>query len=413
MPGNAPGPLPAFASQFDARTWDNTLVMTIDGNPVTLPNYGDGEGVFDDALDFLNGRGSRDDDVAAPPGGISGNTLYYLLLNNWTGVVPALTVGIDANDRVFIESDAVDFEIVAGTSNSDLGFANTGHALVGGGGPFRQTATSEWVRGNITGTTLTIDPAGIGAQFSVSVTRAQSVVTWIRNQNEGDADEANATGNLEYLIQDALTLYNVRVGITDGGHVYFAWSTGAVAAVTWNSPTFRNRLGFSGSESLSTVGSVDLLIADYPLPGFWVPTRTLLRLESWHDEETSAVGLTDGDIATNHVARWTGWRVEQYAGGQIASQDDEWHIRDLFWRYAPVGYPLTVYPHWGEQRRQLYPYEVRGSQVAYDSLYTSEKRRGRLRGKRDIDDLTRRPYAYEGDKLQRSLLEVRLRDRAS
>ena len=59
MPLNNPSPNFALLSAFNARTWSNVNVFDRGSNNVTLPTFATGEGIFDDAISFLNGRGSE------------------------------------------------------------------------------------------------------------------------------------------------------------------------------------------------------------------------------------------------------------------------------------------------------------------------------------------------------------------
>lgn len=402
MPGNALSPRPAFSAAFDATSWSNTAVITFGASSATLPTYGTGEGVFEDALDLLNGRGSR-----------TSRSLGALLTAGWTGA-GTITCGIDDDDRFYIETSAVDFTISAAAGNTVFGFSASGEALVGGAAPFRRTASSEWTRGALSSPGLTIDPTGAPAAFSVSTQSVQSLVTWIRTHGQGDADEQNETGNLEALVHAApISVTSFRAYVNDDGYVVFSWSGGALAAPTWPSTTFRDRLGFTGAETVDTAGANDHLTATYRLPGFWVPRYWFRRLESWQRTTTSTVSKTSGAVASNTAARWTGWSVEAVAHGQAYTIDDEYHLRDRFWPYVDPGEGVNLYCHWGDPRRQIRPHEVTGTQVAYDLLYTSEKRRGRLRCLLDTDSPAERAMAYKGNGLMlQADVAMRLRDRA-
>lgn len=409
MPGNNFSPPIALLSQFDARTWSATAVLklTVGGVPqtVTLPTYGDGEGLFDDALDFLNGRGSRS---AAG----SEQTLEGLIDNGWTGGATTITADIDSNDKVFIRSSAEDFKIDAEADNAVLGFSTGGVGLGGGAAPYTYTATSDWQRGIQSDLTLRLTPS-TGATFSVTATRIQSVVTWLRSQNEGDADETNDTGNLERLAQDATGLNDFRCGIDDDGHVWFAWGTGDITEVSFPSTTFRDRLGFSGNESIQSSGNIDTLTAAYPLPGCYVATRGLERLDISRFEAGSAVRLTSGTLAANHVATFTRYELEFIVEGPAYSTDLHQQFLDRFLRYVPRGYPVTLYQHWGDPRRALRSHEITSSVAAYGLLYTSEQNgyRGRLRLARSMDDTEEHQVRWETRIRQRAPIRMLLEAR--
>jgi hypothetical protein len=59
MPVHDPSPNFALLTSFDARQWSNVTVFEQLGYPVTLPTFQAGQGVYEDALFFLNGRSSK------------------------------------------------------------------------------------------------------------------------------------------------------------------------------------------------------------------------------------------------------------------------------------------------------------------------------------------------------------------
>ena len=403
MPGNNLSPPIALLSEFDAREWAGVTVYTR-GSAVALSSTA---GVFEDVLAFLHGYGMQ-----------AGRDMAADAAAKWTasGAAGTITCALDASDRVYFESDTVDFKISAGAGNTTYGFDSAGHALVGGGAPFRRTATAEWVRGNVTNITIEIDPDGAPAAFAVPAValRSQSVVTMLRASALADAD-GGVTSSLMQLDNTANDNVNRRIsaGLTDAGLVYFTRPTGVSAALTWDSTTLRDRLGFTGSEAESASGGLTTLTATYPCPGVFVPGRPARRVRPWHWEKTETVDLTSGDIAANHIARRTGWDCEVWAGGPVDVTDFERHLRDRMWRYAPVGFPCALHQHYGDPRRAIATWQITASQSAYTVLSTSERngRRGRLRCLRDAEDVVRRSADYEGTLDMRQLISISLRDR--
>ncbi|MDP3908845.1 MAG: hypothetical protein Q8Q14_00500 [Gemmatimonadales bacterium] len=376
-----------MASRFDARPWSGVQVVTVAATPVTLPAYGTGEGVFGDAMEFLNGRGSRDDDFGG--GGISGQTLALLAQNGWTGAATVFTAGIDDDDRVWLESSLEDFALDAAAGNAFLGFPAGGTGNVGGGAPFRHTASAEWTRGNITNIGLVVNPAGAGANYPIYVSRAQSVVTFVRNQNEGDADALNPPGNLERLIQEAIGgAYTLRLGIDDNGHAYMAWPTGLIATVTWDSASFRDRLGFAGDEAIGAIGATEVLTATHPLPGLHVAPAGLEFMNPGVIDDSVAARLTSGAYVSNRVAFVPQWQLGFRLTGSADATDLHRHWFDQVLRYVWPGAPVTLYQHWGDPRRALMSHQVTADQPGYDLLYTSERNgyQGRLDAYRSGDD---------------------------
>lgn len=419
MPRLGLAPRPMFMTRADMREWSSTQVMTVSATPITLTAQ---TTVHEDMLHFLMGYGSRSAATA--------QSLPALLAAGWTASVGAagtMTAGIDSNDKVYLEAatdgggPAIDWALTASTGLSQLGFTSATYGLIGGAAPFRRTAESNWTRGNLTNISITIDPTGAPASWSNVAIGLQNAVAWLRSDDEGDADDQNTSGTLEYALQQGLVLHRIRCGITtegtdDGGTTIKAGRVfivlyGGAAAPTWDSTTFRDRLGFSGSEALRTVGGQTWLIADYPCPGVWVPPYAPSRVTSWTDEETATLDLRSGGMSANHIARKTGWNVRCYAHGELSTDDHEWHLRDHLWKYAPKGYPLTLCFDNGDTRRQLAPQQVTSSQAGYTKLYTSQVRRGRIRGLRDGTDATRRAFEYDSDRYFRTAVDVVLRSR--
>ena len=414
MPANNHAPLPAFSTELDGREWAGVTVLTR-GAGVSLTGWG----VFPDAVAALNGYCSQDR-----------RDLGIEAQEGWdTAGAPAsvLTAGINTSDRVFIQSTTTGFDVIAVDANP-YGFTGTTAAALNGG-VWVATATQEWARGVFSNTAMQIDPTGAVGAFTIQSTgvrrTGQSVPTLVRPFGTADADAGYAGSSLEQYDNTAndaaggayplAANRRLRWGITDDGHVYTTRPAGVSTALGWNSTSFRDRLGFVGSETevSSFTGTMWTLTATYPLPGFWAPTRALRRCWPWHDERTEVLALTSGDLAANYIGRWTGWSLEAYAGGQASAQDDERHLRDRFWRYAPLGFPLTVWQQWGDPPRSVASWQVTANQVGYSTLWNGERngRRGRLRGR--LEGETFRLIEYEGESgiEVRGLVGIRVRDR--
>ncbi len=419
MAGSAFHPPIALMGPFDARTWSGATVFTVAAAPVALPTYGTGEGYFDDVLQFLNSYGSRG--VAASLQHLGG-----LIDDAWTGGANAFTVTISAADRVVLTSDTIDFAITASTNLSQLGFTSSTYAAVGGGAPFIRTAETDWTRGVLQPMSITIDPAGAGAAYTVITRHVQSVPTLIRSAAEGDADgvSAAATGCLERHIQDDLTLPPYRAGLTDStfaegpGRVFISYAAAAAPAPAWSSATFAARLGFRGDEAEQSSGTTGWVVATYPCPGVLVSQRGLAGpIVPIPFEEGSTARQTNGVIASNKVGDF--WKYEiaievpgpAYSGAPVATGEDlEKHLVHKVLKYMPRGEPLTLYQQWGDPRRRLITSDVTstGSTVAYSTLYTSERNGdiGRLRMRRSGDDAAEHSIRYVGS--LRNLAEFRI-----
>lgn len=355
----------AVLSAFDANQWSGTTVMTWDGLNVVLPTYAAGEGLFFDLMHFLNSRGSGTDGMVP------------VLAAAWiaSGAAGAMTMGIDSTTgRVYVESSLVDFTIGASTSNAFWGFDSAGHAAVGGVAPFRRVAPSAWQTGPTTTGGLTIDPAGAPAAFTVGAARYwQDPITALRQRGSADADDDNATNNLEALINTVSGEASVRVGMTATGRVYMAWlvSIGHPGPPTWVSASFRAQLGFSGLETTQSSGSVRYVVGDYLPHGVIVFPDGVREDDLTASTTGSAHLLMSGAYGAASYGTRKGRRFAFDIRGPVVdtTQHLQWIERVV--QYLTPGAEVSVYPVWGRPQRRLSPLDVTVSQPAHDLLYTT------------------------------------------
>ena len=254
MPLNNPSPNFALLSAFNARTWSNTNVFDRGSNNVTLPTYGTGEGVYEDVISFLNGRGSE-----------SGLAMSDLLNatktfgTNWS-------VSINSSDKVLIScDDAFKVRLKAGSDVLGVGSSSYGTAATS------FTAPDDWIRGSdLKDSQYEFQNSAGSSTFSFDIQgklNAQDLIVAIRERGvTNDIDDVNTTNNLEKrdLTANTASTY-IKWYINDNGHVECMYSN-AVSDITWVSTSFRDRLGFSGNES-PTGTLFKTLSADYPCPG--------------------------------------------------------------------------------------------------------------------------------------------------
>lgn len=371
----------AVVASFDARQWSATTVMTWNGNNVTLPTFAAGEGFYFDPLDHLNGRCSGTEafvgDVAAA----------------WvaSGAAGALTMSIDGDTgRVKLVSSVDDFAIGTGSGNAWWGFDSAGHALVGGAAPFERIAPNPHsLVGTFSGT-LNIDPAGAPAAFNVGASRWwQDPITAMRERGvEGDADDVVDADSLEALIA-AIGGASVRVGLDSDGHVLIAWRTGIAnpGPPVWVSTTYRDRLGFSGLETMQTSGLVDYVVADYRLPGVYVVDDGLREYDVTASTTTSGERMIGGTYSAASYGTRAGATVQFDIAGPVVDTTAHVHWLERCVQYLTVGAPVTVYPRRWTVQRRLSPLDVTAAQDAHDLLYTTlptyapgyhGRRRGRI-----------------------------------
>lgn len=404
MPSPSRAPLPALLAQMDARAWTGVSLYTRGGVSVsgTL-------NAREDMLSHLHGYGCS-----------VGRSLSENLQALWTmvGAPGTVTVGIDANDRVYVHASGAAFDLTALSGNC---WGLTSGASIAYAGGHRRTATRDWTRGVVDlashDNLLAVDPAGAPGVLVVPSVMCvgQSVPTMLRATGLADADDT-AAGSLEALDNAACdaVFRQIRWGIDATGHVYTSRPTGVAAIPVWVSDTYRARLGFSGLEIEASSGGRELLTATHRCPGVWVCAHPARRVTPWSDEQTETLPLCSGDVAAAPIAAWRGLDVELNAyGPALEASDVEHHLREQVWPYAPLGYPLTYCPEWGDPRRSLRPHLVTGTVPAYSVLHTSERggRRGRLRCLRDPGDQTRRSLEMEGELLLRGVVKVSLRER--
>lgn len=397
MPGNHPAPPIALLSEVDMRALASVIVMQReDSTPVvhdvTLASTA---GFYEDLLSFLNGRGSEPI-----------RTLEFDLQTSWTGAGGAgnITVGIDNDDRVYIESDTTDFSIGPHADNATFGFDVAGAGPAGGLAPFRLTATAEWIRGNVTNKHLKVwltDP--VVAVYAPSVPyQTQDVVTLIRSANEGDADAQHSGETLEDADNDANDNVSRRIrwGIDASGKVWTAWPDNMAISTsppTWTAAgdALREWLGANGTENSSTaiagrVADVRVVTFSNYAAGVLCPSRPLESLTRSRKTVVNAVRLTDGDIANNTILDFGRWNLNFWLDGPADENDMHRHLLEKVVPYLSNGDRVAIYQQWGDPRRagtlrsEVWDNSVTPpvvSREAYGLLYTVEEDgyRGRLR----------------------------------
>lgn len=405
---NAPA---LITTSFNARQWSAAGLFNRGAADTTLPTYsGRDAGRFVDPCDFLHGRGQS-----------TAESLPGALAAAWTasGAGGTATCGIDSANRFYIESSAVDFALGASADNTIFGLDAAGYGLVGGAPPFRRTATEPWRLGPILNASFSVDPTGAPAAFTVGASRYwQDLPTAIRALGSTDADDRNATGNLQAL-DVAINGASAKWLIDETGHVVTAWRTGTMASVTWVDTDFRDRLGFSGLESVASSGFVDYLRADYPLPGA-VLLVDGLELHTIGSVSTRQVrDLSGGGVASISTDTHTVRTITGYLDGPSLGTARDTHrhfigskLRPGFAAYLDGSLRVSVYPRWGDPRRYLPPMAVTATRPAHDLLYTSglDGYRGRVEaclarqapGEVQID--------WESEVRQHALLRWRLKE---
>jgi len=367
MPLNNPSPNFALLSSFNARTWSDVNVYDRGSNNITLPTFAIGEGIYEDGVSFLNGRGSD--------GGFSTGDLIQAgsaFGTNWS-------VTINSSDKVVISCDD-SFKIRFKSGSDDLGVGSSSF----GAASTSFTCPNDWTRGsNIKTASYEIVDSSDANSFTFNISsglNSQDIVVAIRERGTtNDIDDVNSTNCLEALDITANSNDYIKWYINDQGHVECMYYN-TIADIAWVSTTFRDRLGFSGSESPSgTV--IKTITADHPLPGSLFPSRPYQRHHLQTDTITQARRKIGGGYTSNFVGSYIQSILDFDLDALLDEKDLYRHFTNNFVGYIPSGERINFYQGWGDSRRALITSDIDFSQPAYDLLYTSEDNgdQGRIR----------------------------------
>jgi len=368
----------ALLAEFDGRPWAGVDLFFRGANPnVVLPaaTSGTTERIYDDLVSLLNGRASES--VRSFPASAA---------SLWTGA-GSLTVTLTTDDRINFTTDVEGFEILASASgnNEPWGIPAGGSGAVLAGPP-GYTTPNEWTRGNITARPFINPDVGGLFQVPAEAARYQDAVIAFREAGVTlDEDDLHATDNLEHLDNDQNDPASRRYqwGITDDGFVYWAAPTVTATAISWLSITFRDALGFDGSEVVTVDGALSYSIATNRPPSGMFPSRPLIRQTRQAREVSRARRVTDGRWASNHVGTYQGWELEFYLDGPAdkAGLDQHRHLLEQWLEVVTHGRRVTLYQDWGDSRRA----DDVPNLGLYGLLYTVEEGgyRGRLRLRMD------------------------------
>jgi hypothetical protein len=370
MPLHDPSPNFALISSFDARQWSNVTVFEQLGYPVTIPTFAAGAGVYEDALFFLNGRSSA---------------------SSLTEMVSALAtfgsdwkVEVNADDLLEISNASTAFSI-APVSDDVFGWGTQTASVVGG--RLVVTAELDWMRGLYLGGRFTLTSGGgsfTAPYSSTSYRPRQDIMALLRNRGvTSDADELYSTTCLEALHETALGSSTSTVFwlINDDGHVE-AHYPALNGAITWLNSSFRDRLGFSGSEvAVGTSDSYVKITADRPLPGALFPSRPYQAHFYSTETMSTARRLLGGGYVSNFLGSYVTSNLTFDLDALLDQKDLYRHFTEGFLPYCGEGERINFYQGWGDSRRALRSGLVSSNQPAYDLLYTSENNGdlGRLR----------------------------------
>jgi hypothetical protein len=378
MPYNTPAPDFALLAAFDARPWSAVDVVSYNGVNITMPTFSAGEGVYEDGVYFLNGRGVGDNTPARAMGTFADALSTLASFNlSWS-------VTLTADDRVKITSD--DVFTVAPLDDDVLGLGS--QTSVPDGLNFSVTGSTDWTRGNYRGERYQFGDT-FGTTFDAfrelanRPWPAQDIIAGMRERGSADLDDLSPTNCLEELMRDQ-GLMEARVILNDQGHVE-VWSM-ASASFAWLDTSFRDRLGFSGNETPVAMGStspdyVERLTADYPMPGCLFPSRPFQDHHYQVESVTQARRKIGGGYTSNLIGTYTTSVLAFDLDALLDQRDLYRHFTDALVPYCANGERINMYQTWGDSRRSLRSALVTSTQPAYDLIYTSEDNGdcGRLR----------------------------------
>jgi hypothetical protein len=375
MPLNNPAPQFALLSAWDMRSLSGDQLFTRSGGgAVSMPTFSAGDGVYEDVLFFLNGRGSSSSLKA------QGQLEYGGLVG---GVGTTWTATINEDDKVEISSD-VDFTLTKTGTDDPLGFGSSTLNATLVGSDYVITAPNDWTRGflSLSDVTYRIDEVGSSDNFNfpLLLSDIQDVSVFIRGHDEGDADDFGLS-SLQELDNTAQARTDITWTITDEGFTrcYYPTSKGDVS---WTSTTLRDLLGFTGNETPVVDGTFSRVTSTHKNAGVLLPSRPYQS----HHLKVENVGQSRRKIGGGYVSNFIGSYVTSSLAFDLDAlldeSDDYRHFTERFVPLVGPGERINFYQGWGDSRRALRTAQVVGSQKAYDLLYTSEDNgdQGRVRG---------------------------------
>lgn len=376
MPLNNPAPQFALLTSFDMTGQSGVTVFSRSGgSSVALPTYASGEGLYEDVLFFLNGRGS--------------NTAFKAA-SQLTGFGSGWTITIDENDKIKITA-SVDFELTKTGTDDPLGFGSStvGASLVGS--DYVLIAANDWTRGliDLDNVTYRIDEVGGGGgtfNFPSVKSDVQDITTFIRDYSQSDEDDFSLS-SLQALDNSAQGSTNITWSITNSGFTQCHYET-SKGDITWSSTVIRDLLGFTGQEAAVVDGSHSRLTSTHKNNAVLIPSRPYQS----HHLRVENVGQNRRKIGGGYVSNFIGSYVTSVLrfdlDALLDQVDDYRHFTNKFLPLVGPGERINFYQGWGDSRRALITSDIVGSQAAYDLLFTSEDNgdQGRVRGSLTVAD---------------------------
>lgn len=370
MPYNIISPNFGLLSSFDATQWSNTLLFRRGVDTVSLPTFSTNQGVYDDIITFLNGRGSIY--------GVS--TAFRLDLQNI--LVNSATFGnnwaitLESNDRFKISCDD-QFSISTVLSSDFLGFGSQSAVLEGS----KYVVTGlNWGRGVVQGA-YTITPAvGAGFTYLDQDLIVQDAITYFRQREQiQDLDDQTSAQSPCLERQDQTLRFLGRWYLDNNGYVNNTYHTSVNDISQWSSDSFRESLGFTGLETPSISGNYKTLKASRPALTAFLPSRPIQNHTYTLDQVSDYQRKIGGGYTSNLIGSYTQSNISFFVDSRLDQVDLSRHYLS-FLNYANKGGRVSFYQSWGDNRRAYTTFKA-GS-IDYTSLYTSQDngRYGRVIG---------------------------------
>jgi hypothetical protein len=214
----------------------------------------------------------------------------------------------------------------------------------------------------------------------------------------GDSDDINASDCIEALDQTAQSAFSlIRWYLNDSGYVVCEYRT-TLGDIVWSSTTFRDRLGFNGTETPVADGSYSILTAKNRMPSTLFPSRPVQRSHLRVDQVSQARRLIGGGYVSNFVGSYITSVVNFDLDARLDQIDLYRHFTDKFMPYISSGERINYYQGWGDSRRALIHADVTTSATdEYTLLFTSEDNgdQGRIRG--SLSPTSTIDLVYPGD----------------
>jgi hypothetical protein len=188
--------------------------------------------------------------------------------------------------------------------------------------------------------------------------------------------------SLDKLDQTAQTTDLINWYVNDSGYVECAYLT-ALGHITWSSTTMRDMLGFTGNETPVTYDTTySLLTSTHKASGVLIPSRPYqghhLRVQNLSESRRKI----SGGYSSNYIGTYVTSVLSFDLDALLDLVDDYQHFIHRWLTHCSSGERVNFYQGWGDSRRSLRTDQIVGTQLAYDSLYSSEDNGeyGRIRG---------------------------------